>query len=96
MQHLAARLVQLEELVLVFNNPAQQLETRHLASLAVLPALSVLTLQANFHADACSFSAALGSCSALRKLVVLPSEASAGLTDKHVASLAGARSRACF
>lgn len=89
MRRLASRLTQLQELVLIFNNPGQQLETRHLASLAALPALSALTLQANFHPEACSFGAALGACSRLTRLTLLPSEASAGLTDSHVAGLAG-------
>jgi hypothetical protein len=91
MTRLAARLTQLQELTLIFNNPGQQLETRHLASLAALPALSALTLQGNFHPESCNFTAALGPCSGLAKLVVLPSEASSGLTDCHVASLAGLR-----
>jgi hypothetical protein len=91
MARLAAHLTQLQELTLIFNNPGQQLETRHLASLAALPALSSLTLQGNFHPESCNFSAALGPCSGLVKLVVLPSEASSGLTDRHVASLAGLR-----
>jgi hypothetical protein len=92
MRSLSARLTNLQELVLIFSNPAQQLETRHLASLAALPALASLTLQASFHPESCNFSAALGPCSALSKFVVLPHEASKGLTDSHVASLAGVRS----
>jgi hypothetical protein len=89
MQSLAVHLGQLQELVLLFNNPAQQLETRHLASLAVLPQLQRLTLQANFHAEACSFGAALGGLRELSALTLLPSDASVGLTDGHVASMAG-------
>lgn len=89
MRSLSARLTNLQELVLIFSNPAQQLETRHLASLAALPTLSSLTLQASFHPESCNFSAALGPCSTLSKFVVLPHEASKGLTDSHVASLAG-------
>lgn len=75
--------------MLIFSNPAQQLETRHLASLAALPSLTSLTLQACFHSEACNFSAALGPCSRLARLVVLPHEVAKGLTDGHVASLAG-------
>lgn len=89
MRRLSAQLCQLEELVLIFSNPAQQLETRHLASLAALPSLTSLTLQACFHSEACNFSAALGPCSRLARLVVLPHEVAKGLTDGHVASLAG-------
>uniref|UniRef100_A0A383VU83 F-box domain-containing protein n=1 Tax=Tetradesmus obliquus TaxID=3088 RepID=A0A383VU83_TETOB len=80
------RLTSLEELVLCFNNPAQQFETRQLAVLANLPMLKALTLQANFHPEACNFGV-LGSLSSLSSLTVLPSEASTGLTDSHVASL---------
>jgi hypothetical protein len=90
MRRLSAQLSQLEELVIIFSNPAQQLETRHLASLSVLPSLTSLTLQACFHSEACNFSAALaGPCSRLARLVVLPHEVAKGLTDGHVASLAG-------
>jgi hypothetical protein len=39
------RLTSLEELVLCFNNPAQQFETRQLAVLASLPTLKALTVQ---------------------------------------------------
>jgi hypothetical protein len=91
MATLASHLLHLEELVLLFNNPGQQLESRHLAALAPLRRLRRLTLQANFHPEACSFGAALGGLSSLQALVVLPSEASAGLTDGHVASMAGLR-----
>eukprot|EP00882_Tetradesmus_deserticola_P001710 GHRQ01001839.1.p1 GENE.GHRQ01001839.1~~GHRQ01001839.1.p1 ORF type:complete len:641 (+),score=278.24 GHRQ01001839.1:440-2362(+) len=82
----AQRLTSLEELVLCFNNPAQQFETRQLAVLSNLPTLKALTVQANFHPDACNFGV-LGSLSRLSSLTVLPSEASTGLTDSHVASL---------
>jgi hypothetical protein len=142
------RLTSLEELVLCFNNPAQQFETRQLAVLASLPTLKALTvqvrvpsgmhvcpatqcmrfrdscnivakhriqqrrrtfplyicihnsvsntawcpaaciqcLQANFHPEACNFGV-LGGLTRLSSLTVLPSEASTGLTDTHVASL---------
>lgn len=88
-KRISARLSQLQEVVVIFSNPAQQLETRHLASLAALPALTSLTLQASFHPEACNFSAALSPCSSLRKLVILQHEVSKGLTDGHVASVAG-------
>jgi hypothetical protein len=39
------RLTSLEELVLCFNNPAQQFETRQLVVLASLPTLKALTVQ---------------------------------------------------
>lgn len=45
MRELSVRLTNLEELVLLFNNPAQQFESRHLAVLARLPTLKTLTLQ---------------------------------------------------
>lgn len=94
MSQLASRLAQLEQLVLIFNNPGQQLETRHLAALSALPRLTALTLQANFHPESCSFSAVLGGLAGLTALTLLPSEASTGLTDAHVASLAGLSSLA--
>jgi hypothetical protein len=43
-------------------------------------------VQANFHPEACNFGV-LGSLTRLSSLTVLPSEASTGLTDTHVASL---------
>jgi hypothetical protein len=43
-------------------------------------------LQANFHPEACNFGV-LSSLMRLSSLTVLPSEASTGLTDTHVASL---------
>jgi len=44
-------------------------------------------MQANFHPEACSFSV-LSGLTQLSNLTVLPSEASIGLTDSHVTSLA--------
>eukprot|EP00879_Flechtneria_rotunda_P005500 GHRR01005793.1.p1 GENE.GHRR01005793.1~~GHRR01005793.1.p1 ORF type:complete len:596 (+),score=233.50 GHRR01005793.1:1048-2835(+) len=86
MLELAGRLVSLQELVLLFNNPAQQFESRHLAVLAGLKNLRSLTLQASFHPETCSFTV-LSRLPHLSALSVLPHEASTGLTDKHVASL---------
>lgn len=45
MLELSSRLTSLEELVLLFNNPAQQFESRQLAVLARIPTLTALTLQ---------------------------------------------------
>lgn len=45
MAGLSVRLTNLEELVLLFNNPAQQFESRHLAVLTCLPTLKAITLQ---------------------------------------------------
>lgn len=86
-QELASRLPRLGRLVLVFNNAAQQFETRHLAALTCLPHLRSVTLQANFHPDACSFSV-LSALTGLEELRILPSDACTGLTDSHVQSLA--------
>ena len=48
MAALACRLPCLEQLVLCFNNPAQQFESGHLRALAPLRGLGNLTLVANF------------------------------------------------
>jgi hypothetical protein len=88
MAALACRLPCLEQLVLCFNNPAQQFESGHLRALAPLTGLVHLTLVANFHPEACSF-APLSCLPRLAALAVMPSDASTGLTDAHVASLAG-------
>jgi hypothetical protein len=85
-----ARLPRLERLSLAFNNAAQRLETRHLAAVAAAaPRLSALRLQADFAPDGgCDFGA-LAPLARLRELAITPSDAAGGLTDGHVASLAG-------
>jgi len=87
MAELSAALPHLRCLVLLFNNSAQQFESRHLAAISSnLTHLTHLTLQANFHPDACSFSM-LAPLSNLSCLAIRPSDATTGLTDAHVASL---------
>jgi hypothetical protein len=88
MAELSAALPHLRCLVLLFNNSAQQFESRHLAAISThLTHLTHLTLQANFHPDACTF-AMLAPLSNLTHLSIRPSDATTGLTDAHVASLA--------
>jgi hypothetical protein len=76
----------LESLVLIFNNPKQQLQQCHLDALSKLSNLRSLAVKANMSPTNVTF-APLADLEYLAELRLIQTEYSTGLTDAHVESL---------